>query len=501
MNMFLLSIRRRKKEIRYVSVVTFIAVFFLSGIMLLQDIMNRFVMEQSYQNYGGWTISSVDEPLSHPYFAEEGKCETLTRLNDEALFRYLDAYVGTVDDILLKMGNIRLYEGRMPENKNEIVMDMPSLSAMGYSYDIGQEIKLYWQVQVEEDGILETVLMEKEYKLVGILHSFAAAWQSAEQKYLPGVLVMEEEAKYFPKLHTTWYYSLKKQYQGIDAVEFYDGIKENCAKPENVVYNSYVHTEQLWGSENAFRYVEYVMIAIAVSSMGFLLASYTARRRKVYYQYRCMGARIWQVRKMILTECLYATLPAVGLGIALAYGIAFAGSKVAATTMQMSDFFAFDAGVFGRQLAAIGIVLVCSISWTALQIRDKRLVQGKQEVLVKKLNRLRKRAVKIKHPQKDFLNRYNKLHPFSRAMFILFSVLVTGVLVLCGNQLNHNLTYRYAQYQEMIDFILEAEDSFKVDTFIDGNNQCHILRLIHLWIGMLGREAKKSFWFGVILQV
>ena len=57
--MILISIRRRRKEMRYVSIVTFVAAFFMGGIILFQEAMNWLVMEQNCQNYGNWVISST----------------------------------------------------------------------------------------------------------------------------------------------------------------------------------------------------------------------------------------------------------------------------------------------------------------------------------------------------------------------------------------------------------------------------------------------------------
>ena len=70
--MVLLSIKRRKKEIGFVSIVTFIAVLFLAGVSLFQNVMNRYVIENNYKNYGERIFSSLDKELSHPYFASTG---------------------------------------------------------------------------------------------------------------------------------------------------------------------------------------------------------------------------------------------------------------------------------------------------------------------------------------------------------------------------------------------------------------------------------------------
>ena len=53
--------KRRKREMWYVSLAAFIAILFMSSVSLFQIIMDRYLMETNYQNYGDWVISAVKE--------------------------------------------------------------------------------------------------------------------------------------------------------------------------------------------------------------------------------------------------------------------------------------------------------------------------------------------------------------------------------------------------------------------------------------------------------
>ena len=50
--MVMRSVKRRRREMRFVSAAVFIAVLFLSGISVFQNVMNRYVTEKNYLNYG-----------------------------------------------------------------------------------------------------------------------------------------------------------------------------------------------------------------------------------------------------------------------------------------------------------------------------------------------------------------------------------------------------------------------------------------------------------------
>lgn len=83
--MVMKSMKRRKRELRYVSAATFIAVLFLTSVSVFQNTMDQYVTVTNYENYGEWILSSVEDPdsqevtfrdLEHPYFSKTGICRT-----------------------------------------------------------------------------------------------------------------------------------------------------------------------------------------------------------------------------------------------------------------------------------------------------------------------------------------------------------------------------------------------------------------------------------------
>lgn len=120
LRMVLLSMKRRKKEIRFVSLTTFIGVLCMSSISLFQNVMSRYITETNYKNYGEWVLSSVDKNLSHPYFARSGDCNTGAEIIDEK-GTSSGEYLGSVDEDFLKLANLSFYEGRMPQ-KDEMTI-------------------------------------------------------------------------------------------------------------------------------------------------------------------------------------------------------------------------------------------------------------------------------------------------------------------------------------------------------------------------------------------
>ena len=116
--MVMRSMRRRRKELRFVSAAAFIAVFFLVSVTVFQNVMNRYVIEDNYKNYGEWVLSSVEDLWNpeqpfldpeHPYLSREGVCSSGWEVLDERS-EPGGVRLGTMDENCREIGNLTLYE-------------------------------------------------------------------------------------------------------------------------------------------------------------------------------------------------------------------------------------------------------------------------------------------------------------------------------------------------------------------------------------------------------
>lgn len=429
LKMVLKGMKRRKREMRYVSLVTFMAVLFLSSVTLFQNIMDRYLMETNYQNYGDWVISAVKDyqdpgvifsEISHPYLAASGVCQTGEMLLDEN-DEPSGVSLGTIDDSVREFGNISLYEGRFPETQDEIAMDLSSLSVLGYSYDLGQKIRV--AVQTEEE------IFEKEFQLVGTMESFAENWKHLGAYFLPNGIVTEEGMRTVCEpLYATYFYQLDRAYEDIDAEEFTAAFMQPGFMR---VYNSYVYENRIWGSRDTFRAVEFLLVFLGALAVGYLMMSYVSQRRKWYYQLRCTGADRMQIRMMILIEAVYGTFPWALSAMVLPYLAGAVICYVVSVNVKLPYFFVLHPEGFFRQLGAVLGVILFSVLCAWAGSRDKNLGRNKEEVTKRQVKRLRRDARKERNVGKIFLRRQRKLHPFQRMASAVFSAAVCMMLILC----------------------------------------------------------------------
>lgn len=439
------GMKRRKKEIRHVSIVTFLAVLFLSAITLFQSITNNYLFQKNLDTYGNWIVSTVGVKLEHPYLQVESSCTTGAELVDEQGNDMFLA-MGKADENFDLVDGTNLYEGRMPESKDEITMDTMSLSKLGYSYELGQTIRIHY-LDAEEN------LKTREYKLVGVMKYFGQIWKTSGGYFLPNCFVTEEEfAGYNVSGNTTYFYQLNPEYNGIDTAEFAEHVSKNGSV---ITYNSYVYENRLWGNAEIYRNVTLALMAMAALAISYLMIAYTGKRRSIYYKYRCIGATKNQVRQIIFMECMYATFPEIILGIGIPYGIAYGICKIVSHFYGVTEFYEFDGKLLVIHIfVAVGVVLLAIVA-TQCSIRDKRLAGNTGTVKPSKYKRLRRIGNKTRKPERTIFKRQNALRPVQYVVSVIFSIVVCGSLVICAYQIQESVTITQWTLAVKEDFTME----------------------------------------------
>lgn len=442
LKLVLKGLKRRKREMRYVSAVTFLSALFISSVILFQNIMDNYLMETNYQNYGDWILSFVEDfqesgvlfsELRHPYLAASGVCQTggelLDRQNEPS-----GVNLGTLDAAVRNFGNISLYEGRFPKSPDEIAMDLSSLSTLGYSYELGQTIRVAVQ---NEKGIHETT-----FRLTGTIKSFAESWKHLSRYPLPNGIVTEKGLqKTGTPLYSTHFYQLDKLYENLDTEEFASAfLKQSQA----LVYNSYTYENRVWGSRDMFQAAKFILLLTGILSIGYLMMSYVTQRKKWYYRLRCTGADRLQIRIMILTETIYGTFPYAFLAMILPYLAGAAICCAVSAGSRLPYFFEFHPADFLSQLGAVLGAILFAVLCACLASRDKHLERNRAEITKRQIKRLRKDSRTAKNTARIFLRRQRKLHPFQKTASILFSATTCLILILCLNKI-YQASQKYAE--------------------------------------------------------
>ena len=250
-------------------------------------------------------------------------------------------YLIKMDETALQNSALKLEEGRMPENENEIVISKHIIENGGVNLKIGEKITLDVGTRQLKDGtvlnqnnpcltgskdgeeILEEELVNtqtKEYTIVGIIKRPAYIM---EDYSAPGYTVISylENIDNVEQANISVIYKNPKDYAEITN-QIINTIKENTNKTINKQYNTDLLRFEGAVGENTLKLLYgiagVVIVIIVVSSVFVIRNSFSisvSEKTKQYGMLTSVGATKKQIKKTVLLEGFYIGLIAIPLGI------------------------------------------------------------------------------------------------------------------------------------------------------------------------------------------
>lgn len=475
-----LGMARRKKEIRHMRVMTGLIVMFLALTLLFQDNMKSYQMEINFQNYGEWFLRVPQEvgEVVHPYIQKAGtiwsgselyvvddveESDTVSlKLSKDKYFT--DLLLGTMNQQTAEMANIQVYEGYMPKSDDEIVLEINALHNLGYDYELGQEISFYISEDSEKigtpfDNTVHT-LHKKTYILCGMIKSYTTQW--AEGNVLPSAIVTESEYNKLSMSKKKYdFYQIKEEYEdSVDIEDLRYGLMQWIQKEyeegyseegEVEVYdNSPAYEKILWSGEEIYQNMKFLLAAMGVFAMGYLMSSYLSRRRADYYKLREIGATVMQVQQMAVFECLYSVLPVAFVVLILSYigsvGIVWCVAKITGITF----FYVFKAETLLTIISLVLLVFGCSVFIAVLGFGVSLRKERQKEVSVFAQRRLKRRAKwrRCRLGTGEFIRRKQIRNPATVWFVRLTGILTCVAVMACLMQIKDPVEI-YKDYKEL----------------------------------------------------
>ena len=319
------SLKRRWREITRACITTFLAVFFITGVLLFQDNMYQWQRAANKERFGDWfvmeTNTTVPNPaiVEHPLLDGYTVAESAMKLYD-AKWQSYNLYVGYMSPEFLEQSYIDVEVGRMPQSDDEIAMDWNTLLKMGYSSELGQTVTIhYYSDNNELDKSKRT---SENYVLVGILESYTDIWKKGN--YLPGMLVTKERYDAFNNNGQNFFiHKLSDDVKTDDYKLIFDNIVENSKSSPR--YNDYLYDYKPWGTDSVYNYMYIVVMIIGIAAITYQLITYKNSRKNAYRIMRGIGAENKQITMITLMENLLILVISGLVGILFA---AFIGKVI-----------------------------------------------------------------------------------------------------------------------------------------------------------------------------
>jgi len=418
-----------------VVLLSFLCVVLFGGIMIFQDVMNRFQREIAIKEGGDWFVASKEKSgliREHAYFDREGSMAVGTSAYHFTGAGYTEAgKIGWADKVFFNQSNMELTEGRMPETAEEIAVTREGLSNMAAGFSAGQEITLHYARKIGPDGKPE--IQSKQVKITGILPSYRDNW--VDDIAFPDFFFTEEGVQSLDtevREQAYYFYSLGEGHMDVDGTRLFKAVGDLLAgegQHDALIYNRASYDVTMWGSQGMYDMAMVLCAILGSMSLIYLFSGYLHDRRSIYFRYLELGLTRGQLRGMVAMEWGVAFFPAACA--ALICSMIFMGicAEFLSGRYDISGIFY----VSGRSMAMILIftfgVFLLVLLWCCLGFRVKGLHEMTGQMPLKRLRHLWRKGDETCGGLALFQRRRGRMYPGRRAVRTFFTAVALSIVL------------------------------------------------------------------------
>ena len=306
----------RREELKrqyflFLIVVAAVTAFVFAMVGLL-DSYTQTRVEQRKDVYGGWHagLYKVSEETyrnirNHAIVDRVGEMTIYgSMIHQDTAVKYI---IGSVDQEAKEIGRLALIDGVFPSQENEVAMEMQSLAALGYSYELGQEILLTFYCADKEGN---TIVYQDTFVLTGVLHNYSDIWKKWGHS-LVNIFISSDYSEKLSIQSRNLFVQAKEKY--INHVsELWPLVDGGGSLIEND-YAYYEYSEGLVWLADFFKeeILVFLVISFSVIILVILISTMIKQRQESFALIRSLGGE----RKQIISELMKEILPALFLGI------------------------------------------------------------------------------------------------------------------------------------------------------------------------------------------
>lgn len=333
------TLRKKRSSILIFSVLLISFSFAIVALSLVGSI-SKTNAEFRLNTYGEWYCgipSGMEEDahwLENQQWAKEiGKADNYGTINTAVG----QTGFGTIDQHLINIGRIKLDEGSFPTSDNEIAMEADTLGALGYDYELGQEITLLIDVPYKD----QLITVERKYILCGVIHEYSNLWvlnRNSSNRLLVSAIVTEAAAEAVLDAAREYITTPENRKLVIPVPQYFLKVDDADRETASNAINGWLSSTRTgdFGDirvcENTAAYPDavsqdyddfYVYIIAAVTMIA-VLCVYIMQISSEIHSFavlRSIGITKLQMALLLLMETLILIIPAVTLGIPCGAGL------------------------------------------------------------------------------------------------------------------------------------------------------------------------------------
>ncbi len=464
--------RRRRKELIRVSAIVFLVSFFLAAFLLYHSQMEEYENQRNIRLCGSWILEKealYETPESlHPYVEKLGEVLAGVHVycgdSGDAYENDTGLYIGTIPDNMSDIGNVRVYDGRLPEKDGEVALTLGALERLGLSYELGQQIEINYGKYYSHSMLVrdkqEQIYHTETYVVTGILYNYSDMWNTGAG--MPSIIISEGDFDRLDaqKLHLG-FYGLKGEYADVDT-QFTGAV---MGDDDTIHYNSNVYEAVLWDNGIANVWIVISVMVIGCCAMAYIIIQENKRRKNYYYRMRCIGATKGQIRAFSMQESVLTIIPAAAGGIVAAYAICAIVEFFISLREDIGYFYTFDVKALMRIIGAVFITMVVSLFASQCALMHRRIADNDERISTKRADRLRKKAAKAGRSRlitpAYTARRVNELHPIRTMLLRIVGIAVCSLVLYNITKIFNDVNYYLRVKKVYKDFVIQMPDEYR----------------------------------------
>lgn len=377
LKMVLKSLGRRRKEITRVWMAVFLSFMFITGILIFQDNMYNWQIASGKEYFGDWFLMESDNSgdesellKQHPYLGGSQVVYNGAMILD-SMGQETECNMGSMTDGFMELGNVKLEEGRLPENEEEIAMDWNTILKLRINPVIGEKVELY---------VRNEKLVKREYTLTGIISNYTGIWEGGNK--LPGAIVTKKELEnYSDIIYNVRIYPLKTYVKTDDYRQIFDSIDKKSQK--QLYYNSDIYDFEPWGNEAVYDYMYILVMVIGIAAITYQITGYQNSREEYTYRLKFLGATRLQAKFATVIDSFVILIVSGVLGCAAAVVL---GRLISSLIEKNTGILFYSLGdeVYVKVIIAMVIAVIFEEAAGAFLVKKMKGVMQRNEKITLK---------------------------------------------------------------------------------------------------------------------
>lgn len=370
----------RKTENLILISVIILSIVFLSSFLIYNQSSLRSLDETRKNIYGEWYTTTYN--VQTPIVNTDGLSSIIEQNALICSNNTILGSIGKVDQNFKKLSHIELLSGSLPSNPDEIALTTSLLDALGYSYDLGNIVKIPILPTDFDQELLQTQIIDLtyvEYKLVGILPAYDVFWKKGEIPLVNGVVTSFKEN--FP----TNYQILWKGSKPFDSYQL------SLITDTDIVVNEFAYPVDD-NFDTSLMIIQIGVIGLAFISNLVVYSLLLNKRKRSFLTMSNLGATKTMIVKIVFVESLLILTFSFIIGIPLSLITGIVISILSKNTMLSIPWI---------QLGILLLLLyfVCFLSFLIssilIKIDNPEILRNEKTKIINKLSLASKNKLSI----------------------------------------------------------------------------------------------------------